>query len=334
VNLKIEISDTGIGIPKEQQETIFLAFTQQDNQNVVFGGTGLGLTICKRLSELMHGSISVDSRLGQGSRFEFCLNNVEVIEDVADVAEKSVLSLTVIAFQPARILVVDDIQLNRQLISSYLAEFRDLTLIEAESGAQALSLIARQVFDLILMDRRLPDEDGDKVCEKIRALPAYATTPIIMISASVLNAQEKTRPTFYNLQLNKPLNKSDFLAALQSFLPVDKNAVARMQPMREKSKALFEETLPPEQLPELWDILCADYQQQITELANSGGFEIDVFIDTAEQLLEIANQYHYRPLFEWATQLKRQAELFDLTMLPKTLTRFDGLVEKLKTTVL
>ncbi len=328
VDLKIEVCDSGIGIPKPQQQKIFAAFTQQDNQSAVFGGTGLGLAICNRLLELMHGSICVDSEAGKGSCFCVMLKQVDVVDDMAQVVEKSVIYSNVMQFEPAQILVVDDMLINRKLISSYLAKFNTLTLTEAVSGKQALDLLAAQPFDLILMDRRLPGEDGDRVCEKMRALPNYTDVPIIMISASVLAEQEKSRPQFYNLQLNKPLNKKDLLLALHTFLPIKQHAVTELPLPNSPPPRIAEETISAEKLAQLWQLLNADYQPQITELLHSGGFEIDVLIDIAEKLLDLAKQYHYVPLFDWATQLKRQAELFDLSALSKTLAGFTGLVEK------
>ncbi len=329
LDLTIKVSDTGIGIPPEQQEKIFSAFTQQDNQNVIFGGTGLGLTICRRLSELMGGNIRVNSQVGTGSYFTFTLKDVEVIYDIAQPPQMLALSTSPIRFQPACILVVDDIPLNRLLIRSYLHDFHQLTLIEAESGAQTLSLITHHHFDLILMDRRLPDEEGDVVCKKIRQFPTYTTTPIIMISASVLTVQETKQPIFYNIQLNKPLNKKDLLKTLQTLLPIKPVDASTPQINDDTPQPATHQPLNTTQLTTLLQILRTDYQPRITELINSDGFEIDIFIETAEQLLAIATHYHYPPLIDWANQLKKQTELFDLILLPKTLKKFDLLLNQL-----
>jgi signal transduction histidine kinase/DNA-binding NarL/FixJ family response regulator len=332
VNLKFEIFDSGMGIPKEQQEKIFAAFTQQDNQSVEYGGTGLGLTICRRLLELMHGNIEVESEVGVGSCFTLILNNVAIVANapimpvIEDYPE-------LFRFQAAQILLVDDIKLNRQLIITYLAEFTELTLVEAQTGRQALDLAGQQHFDLILMDRRLPDLDGDSVCEQIRAFPSCATVPIIMITASVLTAQEKQKILFYDLQLNKPVNKSDLLTALQSFLPLDESffITDEFQANSKTRSFVFERNTNPEKLRELARLISSEYLEKITEqLNNSDIVEIHALIEIGEQLQVLANQYQCKRLVDWATALKTQAKRFDLDTLTKTLKGFDALLKQLQ----
>jgi len=322
VNLNIEIFDSGIGIPQAQQEKIFAAFTQQENQSVKFGGTGLGLTISKRLAELMDGHISVKSEMGKGSCFNIQLNQVQVLTDVIKEKPEEFICLpTMLHFQPAKILLVDDIAMNRQLIVSYFAELPELTFIEAETGEQALSLVSQQQFDLILMDRRLPNMNGDEVCQYIKALPDYATIPIIMISASVL-VINKSQPHFYDLQLSKPVNKTKLLNAMQSFLPfstyTETTLQSSFQASIENSKELIN--------PELLAFLISTYQAVIKAISLSEVMEVDVLIELAEELLELAYQYDCTVLINWATDLKTQAELFDIANLAKTLKSFDSLL--------
>ncbi len=329
VNLSIEIYDSGIGIPKEQHDRVFAAFTQQNNQSLEYGGTGLGLTISKRLLGLMNGDIAVESEVGKGSCFTLCLNNVEIVADTDKPKQPaSSPDFGAVHFQPARILLVDDIAMNRLLISSYLVEFQELTFIEAENGQQAIDLVKSQHFDLILMDRKLPDIDGDSVCEKIKALPNCMDIPIIMITASVLSAQEKHPPLFYQMQLNKPVNKEELLAAMQTLLPVAESAEASAATVATVERALKRATAA-ENLPELLGLLSDSYQKQITDLNNSGGLQINTIIDIADELLQIAGQYHCPDLTDWATKLKNQAELFDLEKLPKTLKNFAVLLKQL-----
>ena len=120
VNLLLEVSDTGIGIPKAQQEHIFGAFAQVSGQSTrKFGGTGLGLTITKRLTEMMHGVITVESEPGKGSAFRFMFPNVAITE----LAESDAIATDgqgdFNQFAPATILVADDVALNRALLAGY-----------------------------------------------------------------------------------------------------------------------------------------------------------------------------------------------------------------------
>ncbi len=332
VNLQIDVCDSGTGIPKEQQEKIFAAFTQQDNQSLEYGGTGLGLTICRRLMELMHGHISVESEVGKGSCFTLTLNAIEIGHSQSKIVSQSLpaLNFASVKFQPARILLVDDIRLNRQLICSYLAEFTELVLSEAETAAQTLTLITQQPFELILMDRRLPDMDGDELCKKIKSLPGYAAVPIIMISASVLSVQESQQTVFYDLQLSKPLNKTELLNAMQLFLADQASQKVTAEPENTfATETASENITSSESLPELLALLASNYQMTIAQLKNSGVLQIDTLINLAEQLRLLAEQYHCDVLFHWANTLKTQAELFDLEKLPKTLCQFDGLLKQL-----
>lgn len=332
VNLRIDVCDSGTGIPKAQQEKIFAAFTQQDNQNLEYGGTGLGLTICRRLMELMHGQISVESEEGKGSCFTLTLNAIKVGHAEPKITNQLLpaLSFAGIQFQPARILLVDDVPLNRQLIRSYLAEFSELILTEAETAAQALNFITQQAFELILMDRRLPDMDGDELCEKIKSLPDYAAVPIIMISASVLSVQESQQAVFYDMQLNKPLNKSELLEAMQLFLVAETRQKSTAdQQSTVAAETSIENMASTESLTELLALLASNYQMPIAQLKASGVLQIDVLINIAEQLQQLARQYHCDVLFDWANTLKTQAELFELEKLPKTLAQFDAFLNKI-----
>src|SRR5439155_9082544 len=120
VTLVLEVSDTGIGIPKEQQETIFGAFSQVAGQSTrKFGGTGLGLTITKRLTEMMKGAVTLRSELGQGSTFRFVFPNVAITElaETSTAVRDGDGAFSQCATAP--ILVADDVALNRALLTGY-----------------------------------------------------------------------------------------------------------------------------------------------------------------------------------------------------------------------
>lgn len=316
-----------MGIAPDQLEAIFAAFTQQKQQSVHYGGTGLGLSISQRLIKMMGGVIKVQSRVGQGSCFTISLPNIKMVSDILrHNCQEAVLSVRACHFQPATLLVVDDIEINRQLIKVYLEEYAELNLIEADCGTEALVAVKQQKVDLIFMDRRLPDMDGDKVCEKIRALPHYAQVPIVMITASALRVTEQQEPIYYDVQLNKPVDKLQLLHTLQSFLPLTQQTV-------EKSETVMLQ-LPTQiflthNLSELIALLNADYQIKMAQFNNAHALEIDDLIDVAEQLIQIAHHYQCKLLLDWATRLKSQAELFDLEQLPKTLTHFTILLTQL-----
>jgi signal transduction histidine kinase/CheY-like chemotaxis protein len=317
VDLLIDIFDSGIGIPEPQQENIFSAFTQQENQGAEYGGTGLGLTISQRLLQLMNGSISVHSQEGEGSCFSVTLKDVLVcndeIENQIEIKELKQPS----TFQSAKILLVDDIVFNRKLILSYLAEFDSLIFVEASTGQEALDSLQQQSFDLIFMDRRLPDMSGDSVCQKIKILNPHI--PIIMVSASIVKGPEEDKsPIFYDIELSKPVNKTALLKAMCVYLNSTQAEVVSAELLNS------EDVMLSEKVSELL-VLLTPYQNTFREMLNTGGLNISLLIEMAEQLDEIAGRYHCSLLNEWINTLKTQADLFDVTNLSKTLKGFDTL---------
>lgn len=175
------VEDNGIGIAAEQQGRIFDRFTQADESiSRRYGGTGLGLAISRRLIEAMGGTLSLESRPGQGSRFVFTL-------PLTPVATPAKTPQTELAALPSlSLLLVEDVAINRGILTALLEQHHHL-VSQAESGERALEMARQQAFDVILMDMHLPGMDG---LETSRLLREQVTglnqdTPIIAITASV-----------------------------------------------------------------------------------------------------------------------------------------------------
>jgi Signal transduction histidine kinase len=166
--LRFDVTDTGIGISREIQETLFQPFTQADSSTSrKYGGTGLGLTICKRLVEMMGGQIGIRSEAGRGSTFSF----------TARFARPTTSTLSAAPFpQPVRrALIVDDNQTSRRVLHHHLA-YRQIPHEEADSGTAALAAIRHAYlegspFDLVLIDHHMPGMDGLALAAAIAALP-------------------------------------------------------------------------------------------------------------------------------------------------------------------
>ena len=325
VDLLIDVSDTGIGIPDAQQEKIFLAFTQQENQSVEYGGTGLGLTICQKLLQLMNGRIFVSSKEGEGSCFSIILNNVLVCNDEIDAGQNQIVTkqptVKQTRFQSAKILLVDDVAINRKLVRAYLATFNELTFIEASTGEEALSMVQQHAFDLIFMDRRLPDIDGDNVCQQMKAINPQI--PIIMVSASIIKELGNETPVFYDMQLSKPVNKDTLLEAICTYLKEIESKIESDNLLKNQSK--IDVAVDSEKLSEMLALLVA-YQD---EFKSVDGFNVSLLVEKAEELVQISDKYHCPLLNEWANTLKIQADLFDITNLSRTLNNFDKLCERI-----
>ncbi|HIQ53910.1 MAG TPA: response regulator, partial [Pseudomonas pachastrellae] len=185
--VRLRISDTGIGIPTDRLQQIFEPFAQADaSMSRRFGGTGLGTTIARQLVELMGGHISVESTPGQGSTFQVLL---PLTAASADAKALSALTSNRIELPPLRILVADDVAENVQLMELLLHN-EGHRVRSVGNGLRAFELVAEEPFDLILMDMQMPEVDGLEATRIIRRYEANLgrrPTPIIALTASVLD---------------------------------------------------------------------------------------------------------------------------------------------------
>ncbi|MCA6239246.1 MAG: response regulator [Phenylobacterium sp.] len=216
--LEISVTDTGVGVSDELLEKLFQRFTQADGSiSRRFGGSGLGLSICRQLTKLMGGSISARSKPGAGSTFTFDL----VAPPAGDVAPAVPAEALEDAQDSLRILVVDDVEANREIVRALL-EAVGQQVEEASGGQEAVSLAVRQTFDLILMDLQMPGMDGFATTRAIRQLsPENGTTPIVALSANVLpeHVAEAERAGM-NDHIGKPIVPARLIATINRWAGV------------------------------------------------------------------------------------------------------------------
>ena len=216
------VRDTGIGIDSSMQQQLFQPFTQADNSTTrQYGGTGLGLTICRRIVELMGGEIDVASEVGRGSTFWFTLplQVAEVIYEVSSPEEPVLPSMATHSPQTVNILVVEDYPDNRDLILFML----DTIGYQADSvnnGREAIDKLAEQKYQIILMDCQMPEVDGYQATKEIRQREAEEHhTIIIGLTAHAMEGdRQKCLAAGMDDYLTKPVDLNKLTSVLQKWL--------------------------------------------------------------------------------------------------------------------
>ncbi|WP_372966175.1 CHASE domain-containing protein [Marinobacter sp.] len=235
--LEISVEDTGIGIREEDQKRVFENFRQADESTSrVYGGSGLGLAISSHLAQLMGASLTLKSRVNEGSRFTLMvpvgLDENEKAMGVSDSDQSAPdqpdkdTPLPRPSFQNLKALIVDDMPLNCEIVESYLESF-GVASESVHSGAQAMQQLLAQKFDLILMDLHLDGETGQEITQQIRSRKNLHQPIIAALSASI---SEHDRNSSFAAGmddfLTKPVLPRDIQRLLQSFFKQDVTALS------------------------------------------------------------------------------------------------------------
>ena len=241
--IRFAVHDTGIGIPREQQPRLFQAFSQADQTiSRGYGGTGLGLAICKRLVELMEGEIGVVSESGEGATVWFTAHLPALAQ--TEPAPEEPAELADGEASKARILVVDDLDTNREIVEAYLDE-RGYQVDTVGSAIDALQMLGRETYDLILMDVQMPVMDGVAATKRIRALPRQIrNVPIVAMTGSVLPHQVKSfLDAGMNDHVGKPIERARLHNTVRRWLPktAPAPAAAREAAFAQFDSAKFDE---------------------------------------------------------------------------------------------
>ncbi|MEW6119524.1 MAG: ATP-binding protein [Pseudomonadota bacterium] len=250
IGCRFSVHDSGIGMPPETQARLFQAFSQADSSTTRrYGGTGLGLAVSSQLAELMGGRIAVESAPGAGSRFTLMLLLPPTTLPLAELFAPTPIRLS------GRVLMVEDHPVNQKVLAHQLGEM-GLAYTVASGGREALEQLARERYDLVLMDWQMPEMDGLEATRRIRQLPgATGHVPIVALTA---NASAGFRETCLaagaNDYLSKPYTETALAALLDQWLPaspaesqlLDREALAARYPgnphLVDELAAVFTET--------------------------------------------------------------------------------------------
>ncbi|MDR1560205.1 MAG: transporter substrate-binding domain-containing protein, partial [Clostridiales bacterium] len=219
--LEFIVRDTGIGMSDEQQERLFQAFQQGDSSIAArYGGTGLGLTISKRIVSLLGGDIHVSSTLGQGSAFTVTIP-AQVCE-TPEYSDKDSASFEDPDFEGRTLLLAEDVEINREIVVTLLAP-SGIRIIEAKNGNEAIEKFKRfsSEIDIVFMDIKMPFMDGFDAAAAIRSsgLPGAGTVPIIALTANAFQEDiDKAHAVGMNDHLSKPIDIDKVFAVMRKHL--------------------------------------------------------------------------------------------------------------------
>jgi len=217
LGIRISVHDTGIGFRPEMKEQLFGRFHQADGSITRrFGGTGLGMTISRQLTELMGGSLDAEGREGEGASFWF---DLPLIAAEALAADEVALSAEA-PDRPLRVLLADDHPTNRKVVELMLADLAEV--VSVENGAEALMALGTDIFDVVLMDMQMPVMDGLEATRRIRETEAAggrAPTPIVMLTANALPEHvAASHAAGADRHLEKPVTLAGLLEAMNDVL--------------------------------------------------------------------------------------------------------------------
>jgi PAS domain S-box-containing protein len=330
--LHFEVVDTGIGIPLEQQQLLFVDFAQINASTTrKYGGTGLGLAISQRLVHAMHGTIGVVSVPQRGSTFWFAARLPATIAPASTPND-------VVQALARRILVVDDNPINRIIAEALLKKDGHSVVLVAD-GAEALEAVQNEDFDLVLMDMQMPVMDGVEATRCIRALAApLGNIPIVALTASAMAEQvAMCREAGMNDHLSKPIDRSLLRKAIATWATSNDARSDDRAPTRSLRRAQADETAAaPEFRSDMLLELVRGYRAPVATIwttametiktdaqrieAGTKTGDADLIITSARRLKSIACNLRAIKLMEIADLIERAAKPGSWIVEPSLLT--------------
>ncbi len=323
IGIRVEVADTGIGIPPDQLALIFEPFRQKEGQSVrQFGGTGLGLSITQRLVEMMNGVIRVESRVNEGSVFIIELPGVKVgsaDDKPAAVAGEEDIHAD---FGGATVLLAEDVRTNRDVIIGLLDSYH-LRIIEAENGLEAVEKAKMFRPEMILMDLQMPVMDGVKAATIIRQDKDLAAIPIVALTATVLKKDESTMGTLFIELMRKPVTRSQLVALLRRHLTHQKGFGTRVQ----SGNAVKRKAAPEKDLPAgLHDFYLSNIAELLIEAQIA--MSSDSVIALAGKLTDAGKKFKFDRFIRYGAELQKNALTYNIINIGYILNDIENLMNK------
>ncbi|MCE1201644.1 MAG: ATP-binding protein [Bacteroidia bacterium] len=314
-DLTIKVHDTGVGIPKNKLQSIFQSFYQVESDTTrKYGGTGLGLSIARKLIHLMGGTIEVESEINRGSTFTLHLPSLEVADLQEPETDHHDWENEIVVFDKALMLIVDDVDYNRELIKKYF-ENDKIEILHAVNGNQGVEMCRQYKPDLVLMDLRMPEMNGYEATETIKNDPEIAHIPVIAFTASSMKHDEEKIHALFNGYIRKPVTRHEVVRAIKQFIPHHTADIGKVEVEPEKF------SLKKEQIVQFLDAYESKLAVQQAQLRT--------FIDpeAADQfgrdLIFLVRQYGISPLLDLSTHMQQAIENFDFGQFEVRLNQID-----------
>lgn len=321
VDFAIAVKDTGIGIAPEQHDFVFESFHQSSGQDVrKYGGTGLGLPISKRLTELMRGNISLESEPGKGSTFTIELRDVKYSDEILQSSELYNWDEHSVVFSKTSVMVVDDVPHNRKLVKTYLEEY-DLDVYEVENGEMAIESAKAYKPGIIFMDIRMPGMNGYEATEMIKNDKSLSNIPIVALTASTMQSELEKITDLFDGYLRKPVQKKSLVSEMTRFLKHEESKAKKMQHNVTPDKVQEYTTLVVDQA------LAKEFNEKF--MAQINGQLNFVTLDEINLLIthldDFATEKKILPLKKCTDKLREASESFDFDIIQEQLEQIRDL---------
>ncbi len=322
VTLLVAVEDTGVGIPADRLEAVFEPFVQSGaDRTKEEGGTGLGLTIVKRLVQLMGGEITLTSVVNRGTTFRLQFPGVPISVRLAQATAEIPSHLTDFnILKPSTILVVDDNAANCRLVAG-MFDGSHHELLFGDDGREAVAKARTFHPDLILLDIRMPHMDGHQVLTAVRTTPGLELLPVVAMTASSPHAGSEACPYSFDGYLRKPFSRRELLHELSQLLPTVEFTPPATPPGRtvpactDQTRALWEEAAV-----ELRRIEAADFRVVSESLAIN---ESRAFAGRIEAL---GHRFECEPLVTYGEAVRHFADAYAVVELERQLKQFPSLI--------
>ncbi|NIB39140.1 response regulator [Pseudomaricurvus alkylphenolicus] len=333
VQLRFHVADTGIGVAPEAQSSLFEPFTQADGSiSRRYGGTGMGLAICKQIVEQQQGTIGFDSEEQQGSHFWFELN-FGIAQSSAD---KESADEIVTELPSLSLLVVDDVAINQKLTKGQL-ESEGHRVALASDGQQALDILSNQQFDAILMDLHMPVMDGLETTRRLRSQrdETASELPVIGVTANV--SEEKIRECLdagMNLVVTKPVNYNTLQAALRQTLGLKQNqsTLAARTPSNQLLNfdlmSQHEDALGLEKVADLYREAQNSAEQRLDQITSADIKDVNRIRDNAHALAGLCANFGFPLLGERSELIENACDRGELDHLQKNVATIVELAQE------